>query len=100
MGAYLVLYPRARVTTLLVIVLFIRIVPLPAWVLLGYWFLIQLVSVGLGPTGSGGVAFWAHLGGFAAGALLIFPFQSPRLVQAKRDHVQLPRNEIPNRGWW
>ncbi len=69
MGAYLVLFPRARVKTLLFLLIFITVVELPAFVYLGYWFLLQLVSSGSGA--SAGVAFWAHIGGFAAGALLI-----------------------------
>lgn len=69
MGAYLVLFPRARVKTLLFLLVFITVVELPAFVYLGYWFLLQLVSSGSGATA--GVAFWAHIGGFAAGALLI-----------------------------
>jgi len=100
MGAYLVLYPRARVMTLLVIVIFIRIVPLPAWVMLGYWFLIQLLSAGATSAGGGGVAFWAHIGGFVAGLALIFFFRNPKLVRAKRAHVKLSRREIDHRGWW
>lgn len=69
MGAYLVLFPRARVKTLLVLIVFVTVIELPAFVYLGYWFLLQLVSSG--SVATAGVAFWAHIGGFAAGALLI-----------------------------
>jgi membrane associated rhomboid family serine protease len=100
MGAYLLLYPHARVLTLIVIVFFIRFVRLPAWFMLGYWFLIQLLSAGVQSPEGGGVAFWAHIGGFVAGALLIFPFRNPRLVRAKRAHVTLPRSELEHGGWW
>jgi membrane associated rhomboid family serine protease len=100
MGAYALLYPRARVTTLIVLVIFIRFVALPAWVMLGYWFLIQLLSAGAQSPGGGGVAFWAHIGGFAAGVLLVVPFRNPRLVQAKRAHVKLPRGQLEHGGWW
>jgi membrane associated rhomboid family serine protease len=100
MGAYLLLYPRARVMTLVPIIIFIRIVPLPAWMMLGYWFLIQLLSAGVSGPGGGGVAFWAHIGGFVAGLLLIVPFRNPRLVNAKRAHVKLGRNQIEHGGWW
>jgi membrane associated rhomboid family serine protease len=100
MGAYLVLYPKARVTTLIVIVILIRFVPLPAWVMLGYWFLIQLVSAAMTSPEGGGVAFWAHIGGFVAGVALIIPFRNPRLVNAKRAHVKLPRDQIEHGGWW
>jgi len=89
MGAYLVLYPRARVMTLLIIVIFIKIIALPAWLMLGYWFLIQLLSAGMVPQGGGGIAFWAHIGGFVAGVVLILPFRNPRLAGAKRARAKL-----------
>ncbi|MDP2496783.1 MAG: rhomboid family intramembrane serine protease [Candidatus Palauibacterales bacterium] len=67
MGAYLVLYPRAEVVTLIPIFVFFRILVLPAWVMLGLWFLYQAMQgVLLGGTGTG-VAIWAHVGGFVAG---------------------------------
>jgi membrane associated rhomboid family serine protease len=75
MGGYLLLFPRARVDVLVILVIIIRMIALPAWVMLGFWFGIQLVnsyvSFGLD---SGGVAFLAHSGGFAAGLLLTLPF--------------------------
>jgi len=100
MGAYVVLYPRARVMTLVIVIFFIRFIPLPAWVMLGYWFVIQLASAGLTSPEGGGVAFWAHIGGFVAGVALIIPFRNPRLVNAKRAHVRLPRSQIEHGGWW
>ncbi len=68
MGAYLILYPRERILTLV----FIFLVPIPAIFILGYWFLLQFLSgvSTLGATASGGVAWWAHVGGFLMGALL------------------------------
>ncbi|MDJ0869098.1 MAG: rhomboid family intramembrane serine protease [Myxococcota bacterium] len=79
MGAYAVLHPRARVHTLFVLVVFVRIIPVPAIVLLGYWFALQLVGGGaaLGSSG-GGVAFWAHAGGFLAGAACALPLRGRR----------------------
>jgi len=101
MGAYLVLYPRARVDTLFWIVFLIRIVPLPAWLLLGYWMLIQLAgSAATTAVGGGGVAYAAHVGGFVAGALLIGLFRDPKLVAAKRRGVVLSRDELRRRGRW
>jgi len=100
MGAYLVLYPRARVLTAVVLVFFIRLVPLPAWVMLGYWFFIQLLSGMTVQAGTGGVAFWAHIGGFVAGLALVLLFRNPRLVEAKRAHVKLPPGRIEHGGWW
>jgi membrane associated rhomboid family serine protease len=67
LGAYLILYPRANVMTLVFLFFFIRIVPIPAAIVLGFWFLLQIMNVGMG----GGVAWWAHIGGFLVGVLLI-----------------------------
>ena len=73
MGGYLLLYPKARVDVLLIIFFFIRVIALPAWLMLGIWFALQLFS-GLGSTTEGGgVAYWAHAGGFVAGLALILP---------------------------
>jgi membrane associated rhomboid family serine protease len=74
MGAYLILYPRARVLTWF----FILILWLPAWLVLGYWFLVQFVSVS--EIAESGVAVWEHLGGFVAGVIMIkvFPERSYR----------------------
>src|ERR1051325_1429965 len=71
MGAYIVLYPRARVQTLVVLIVFFTFWWLPAWVFLGYWFLIQFLATSITATNAhhqtGGIAFAAHVGGFAAG---------------------------------
>ncbi len=68
MGAYIVLYPRARVLTLV----FIFLVPIPAFIILGYWFVLQFLGgiTTLGAAATGGVAWWAHVGGFLAGVIL------------------------------
>jgi membrane associated rhomboid family serine protease len=101
MGAYLVLYPKARVHTLFIIIILIRVYPLPAWFFLLYWFSLQLASSALsGPGGGGGVAFWAHIGGFLAGLALIKLFQNPVLVSAKRSGVRVGRHELSGGGWW
>jgi membrane associated rhomboid family serine protease len=82
LGGYLLLYPRARVLTLVFIVFFVTIVELPAVLLLGFWFLEQLYfgAAGLAsPLGGGeGVAYFAHVGGFAFGLLLIRLFAGHR----------------------
>src|SRR6185295_1996698 len=75
MGAYIVLYPRVRVHMLVILVIFVTRIVVPAYVMLGYWFLIQLIGGGLTSGSEGGVAFWAHAGGFIAGALLILLFR-------------------------
>ena len=76
MGAYLLLFPRVRVMTLVVLGFFITRTALPAWVMLGYWAFIQFAS-GLTTVNveGGGVAFWAHVGGFAAGLVLAAAFR-------------------------
>ncbi len=84
MGAYFLLYPRARVLTL-VPLFFVFFLWLPAWVVLGYWFVAQFLSgaatsIATHSSNSGGIAFWAHVGGFLAGMLLIklFPTRARR----------------------
>ncbi len=73
MGSYLLLFPRARVDILLILVIFIRIFPIPAWIMLAVWFGMQFVG-GIGADlAAGGVAYWAHAGGFAAGIALTLP---------------------------
>jgi membrane associated rhomboid family serine protease len=73
LGGYLLLFPKARVDVLIIIIVIIRIVPIPAAIVLGLWFGIQIVG-GLGaPTDGGGVAYWAHTGGFAVGLALTLP---------------------------
>ena len=85
MGAYAILYPRARVHMLVILVFYVTTISVPALFMLGYWFLLQLLS-GLGSLGDsgGGVAFWAHIGGFVAGILLVFVFRKPDLLDARR----------------
>jgi membrane associated rhomboid family serine protease len=83
MGGYFVLFPRAQILTLLPIFIFIQIVTIPAVVFLALWFLGQLLSGAVASSVqiSGGVAWWAHVGGFVAGALLIFPLRRPASQQ-------------------
>jgi membrane associated rhomboid family serine protease len=76
LGAYLLLYPRARVYTLIFLGIFSRLLYLPAGIILGYWFLIQVLSNSFsGNQSGGGVAFGAHVGGFLAGILLVGLFK-------------------------
>jgi len=75
MGGYLLLFPRARVDVLFIFIIFFRIIPLPAWVMLGVWFALQLFNGASIDTSGGGVAYWAHAGGFAIGvALMLMPW--------------------------
>jgi membrane associated rhomboid family serine protease len=84
MGAYIVLYPRVRVHMIVFLGIFITRIAVPAVFMLGYWFLLQLLG-GL-PTlarESGGVAFFAHAGGFVAGMVLVFLFRDPDLIRQR-----------------
>lgn len=91
LGAYLVLYPQAQVLTLVFLVIFIRIMYLPAAVLLGIWFAIQIFSAFAG--GGGGVAWYAHIGGFLAGVLLISTFLGGSGRGGRRQRIH-PRHNL------
>ena len=88
MGAYVILYPRVRVFTLVPLGFFLTTIALPAWVMLGYWIVLQVFG-GLG--GGGGVAFWAHIGGFLAGAVLIKLFARQEYIQEHRARQWRPQ---------
>jgi membrane associated rhomboid family serine protease len=85
LGAYLMLYPRVRVRVLMVLIIFIQIISLPAYLVLLVWIGLQLLTglpqlSQMRPDVSSGVAVWAHIGGFAAGVLLVHLFRNPELV--------------------
>ena len=84
MGAYLVKFPRARINTLVPIVIFLTTVELPAWFLLIYWFAIQFFSgvgsIGTSDLSQGGVAWFEHIGGFLAGVALVSVMPARRRV--------------------
>jgi membrane associated rhomboid family serine protease len=85
MGAFLVTYPRDKIRTVLIIFVFVRVTFIPAAVLIGLWFLLQLVSVGaVAQTQTGGVAYLAHIGGIVFGALTARLFENPRRLAAQR----------------
>ncbi len=75
MGGYLILFPRARIVTLVPIFIFLQIITVPAVFFLAFWFLLQLLNGTVASAASfgGGVAWWAHVGGFTAGALMTLP---------------------------
>jgi membrane associated rhomboid family serine protease len=85
MGAYARLYPRVRIQTLIFLGFYVTVIAVPAVFMLGYWFLLQFLS-GLPALGSttGGVAFWAHIGGFVSGAVLVGLFTRPELLDQHR----------------
>jgi membrane associated rhomboid family serine protease len=80
MGAYLVLYPRVKVYNLVFVGFYATTVALPAWVMLGYWMLLQVLGGAVTQAEGAGVAYAAHVGGFAAGALLVKPFTRSEYV--------------------
>jgi len=92
MGAYLVLYPRVRVNMLFIFIIFFKVIAIPAWLVLLWWFAIQILTglpqlMPMRPDVSGGVAVWAHVGGFVAGVILIKLF-------ARRDYI------VSHEGHW
>jgi membrane associated rhomboid family serine protease len=95
MGAYLVLFPRVRVFTLIPLGFFITSMALPAWVMLIYWAVLQIFG-GLASSlqeAQGGVAFWAHAGGFVAGIVLVKLFERRDRVAQHTSHHWRPANE-------
>jgi membrane associated rhomboid family serine protease len=99
LGAYLVQYPRVRVKVLLFLFIFIKVISVPAWMMLLFWIGLQLLSglpqlSAVRPDVSAGVAVWAHIGGFVAGVILIKLFVNRRLVEA---HMVASRR---SRGWF
>jgi rhomboid family protein len=92
LGGYLILYPRVRVHVLVPLIFYLTTVTMPAWLMLGYWILLQFLGglPTLAGVKEGGVAYWAHIGGFVAGISLIFVF-------AKRDY--LARRPNPAYQW-
>lgn len=92
LGGYALLYPRARVVTVIFIVFFFQFIELPAMIVLGLWFLMQLffgTADLTGPVAGGGVAYWAHIGGFVFGLLLVKLFAD----RVKDDYVA--RSRLP-----
>lgn len=96
MAAYLVLFPRAVITMVLPF-MFFWMVPIPAWVLIGSWFLLQLINgyAALAETAqSGGIAWFAHIGGFVAGLLLVWVFKREERRPAYRPPPPGPRDPL------
>jgi membrane associated rhomboid family serine protease len=94
MGAYLILFPKVRVYTLVPLGFLLTTIALPAWAMLLYWMFLQVGSglVSLAGEQVGGVAFWAHVGGFVAGVVLVKLFvQSAHLAAHRAHHYQARR---------
>jgi hypothetical protein len=82
LGAYIVMFPRAKIVTLLPIFFFFDIIDISAFLFIGFWFLMQVVSgvQAIGIDTSGGIAWWAHIGGFAAGIMMVPIFSKKRFA--------------------
>ncbi|MFT3923905.1 MAG: rhomboid family intramembrane serine protease [Myxococcales bacterium] len=98
MGAYIILFPHVRVYTLVPLGFFITSFALPAWVMLGYWMLLQIFG-GLGGAESG-VAFWAHIGGFIAGLVFVKLFARPDYLAEHQAHHWRPKHLGMDRRRW
>lgn len=104
MGGYLMLFPRARVDVLVIFFVFFRVFAVPAWTVLGLWFSIQLFQGIATPAGDGGVAYWAHTGGFLVGLAAILPSWIAaggpgfwRRTQGQPDHPEARYRRVPTR---
>lgn len=101
MGGYLLLFPKARVDVLLIFVVFFRVFSLAAWMVLMAWFGMQIFSGMSTPTEGGGVAYWAHAGGFVAGLVLCLPIflkrGGPAFWERTEGHPDHPPQKIPER---
>jgi membrane associated rhomboid family serine protease len=100
MGGYLLLFPRARVDILLFFLVFFRIIPIPAAIMLVLWFALQVMAGFSSDPETGGVAYWAHAGGFVAGVALTLPvflrLGGPRFWRAT---YGTPPNPTPDYRW-
>ncbi len=98
MGAYIILFPRVHVHMLVFLGFFVTTFAVPAVLMLGYWIALQFLG-GLTSAGAtGGVAFWAHVGGFVAGAALVFLFKNDRLLNSHPYHGWRQRRHA-SRAW-
>ena len=107
MGGYLLLFPKAKVDILIIIVIIFRIIPIPAFIMLGLWFAMQIFG-GFGTAADeGGVAYWAHVGGFVIGLALTIPLWlrlgGPRFWVSTEGHpphpeatYKLTRSRVPS----
>ncbi|MEM1386159.1 MAG: rhomboid family intramembrane serine protease [Pseudomonadota bacterium] len=106
MGGYLLMYPKAKVDVLFIFIIIFKVIPLPAWLMLGAWFGLQIFNGAGSNPDTGGVAYWAHAGGFIVGLLLVVPLWLKRggtrfwnRTEGHPDHpearYELKRSSIP-----
>ena len=100
LAAYIVLFPHGKIQTLVFLGIFVTTVMVPAWIMIGYWILIQVIS-GVGSLSmideqTGGVAFFAHIGGFVAGLALVWFFRDRRRLEEQR---VARRGLVDDRRW-
>jgi len=91
LGAYILLHPRATVRVFMLILVFVRIISLPAWLVLGVWIAGQFVAAPAGLSGGGGVAYFAHIAGFITGMALIPLFKRCEVKLLADDRTEAPR---------
>jgi membrane associated rhomboid family serine protease len=102
LAAYIVCFPHGRILTGVVFGIFITTIMVPAWLMIGYWIVLQVIqgTVSLGmDADTGGVAWFAHIGGFAVGLVLVFPFRQADRVEFQRSARQRPDPEQRRIGW-
>ncbi len=97
MGAYFILYPRAKVLTLVPIFIFFQFIELPAFLFLGVWFLFQFLSAAGASAQAGGIAWWAHIGGFVFGVIFLKLFEMLPASGARRKVRDLTRKRTTPR---
>ena len=96
MGAYLILYPKSRILTLIPIIIIPYFIEIPAFFFLGFWFLLQFLNAAGTQAGSGGIAWWAHVGGFVFGILFLKIFiKIPPLGLTDRLQKTTPERKTP-----
>ncbi len=96
MGGYLLMFPRARIDVLVILIIIFKIFTVPAWLMLGLWFALQLASGVATDAATGGVAYWAHAGGFVAGVVLVLPLWLRRGGRGywSETHGKPPHDEV------
>ena len=96
LGAYIVLYPKARIDTMLMLGWFWDMIQIPAYYVLGVWFVLQLTGwLGTGGQVGGGVAYWAHIGGFVAGMITMLILGRNRLLRGQQRRMRPSRPDRP-----